>query len=205
MTMTERVSVIASITTLCMLSPGPDMVLVMRNTLLVDRRAGGWTAVGILSGNLVHIAYCALGLGLLLSRHATAYDVLRYAGALYLVYLALQSFQSRGDGLADPTDAADRDARGPYVQGLLNNLLNPKGILFYLGVFTQLITPEVSGVNTIVLIATMVSVSAAFWLVFVQTLHLPGTRTWLRRWNRTIDRAFGVVLLGLAIQVALVE
>jgi threonine/homoserine/homoserine lactone efflux protein len=203
--MTERLLLIIGVTTLCMLSPGPDMVLVMRNTLVVNRNAGGWTAFGILTGNMFHIAYCALGLGLLLSRSPTAYNVLRYASALYLGYLAIRNFKSRGDGLAEPEAAQRGQARGPYLQGLFNNLLNPKGILFYLGVFTQVITPEVSLLNAMILIATMVSVSAAFWVVFVQTLHLPAIRARLRRWNRAIDRSFGVLLLALAIKIALLE
>lgn len=201
--MTEQLLMVVGVTALCMLSPGPDMVLVMRNTLLVGRRAGGWTAAGVLTGNMVHIAYCALGLGILLTRSPGAYAVLRYASALYLAYLALQNLKSRGEGLAEPARPADAESRSPYLQGLINNLLNPKGILFFLGVFTQVITPELSPLDALVLVTAMVSVSAGFWLVFVQTLHLPFIRERLRKYNRAVDRAFGALLLAIAIRVAL--
>jgi threonine/homoserine/homoserine lactone efflux protein len=202
-TMTEQLLMVVGITALGMLSPGPDMLLVMRNTLLVGRRAGGWTAAGVLTGNLVHITYCALGLGMLLTRSPRTYAVLRYASAVYLAYLALQSFKSRGEGLVDPTRPSDAQGRSPYVQGLINNLLNAKGILFFLGVFTQVITPELSPFDSLILVATMVSVSASFWLLFVQTLHLPAIRERLRKYNRAVDRAFGVLLLAIAVRVAL--
>ena len=93
---TEKLLIVLGITTLCMLSPGPDMVLVMRNTLTGDRRLGGLTALGILTGNLIHIAYCAVGIALLLSRSPVAYNVLRIAGAVYLVYLGVQGIRNAG-------------------------------------------------------------------------------------------------------------
>jgi threonine/homoserine/homoserine lactone efflux protein len=66
--MIGKLLIIVSVTTLAMLSPGPDMVLVMHNTLTGNRRRGALTALGVLSGNLVHIAYCTLGIALLLSK-----------------------------------------------------------------------------------------------------------------------------------------
>lgn len=81
---------VVGVTTLCMLSPGPDMVLVMRNTLTRDRRAGGLTALGVLTGNMVHIGYCVFGLALVLTQSPVLFDALRIAGALYLIYLGVQ-------------------------------------------------------------------------------------------------------------------
>ena len=89
-----------------MLSPGPDMILVMRNTLTGDRRHGSLTALGVLTGNLVHIAYCTLGIALLLSRSPLAYNVLRIASAVYLVYLGIQSLRRGDTTKAEPTASA---------------------------------------------------------------------------------------------------
>ena len=199
----DKLLLVVGVTTLCMLSPGPDMVLVMRNTLTRDRRAGALTALGVLTGNMFHIGYCTLGIGWLLSRSATAYDVLRYGGALYLVYLGIQGLRSQGGGLAQVESGASGPATSAYAQGVINNLLNPKGSLFYLGVFTQLITPDTSLAESLLLIAAMVSVSTLFWVVFVQTLHLPAIRTRLARWHRTLDRTFGLVLILLGAKIAL--
>lgn len=203
--MTEKLLLVVGVTTLCMLSPGPDMVLVMRNTLTSGRRLGGLTALGVLTGNMFHIGYCTLGIGLLLAQSSTAYNVLRIASAMYLVYLGVQSLRSRPTAVVEPDAPVAPPPTNTYWQGVINNLLNPKGSLFYLGVFSQLITPEMSLAQTIILIVAMVSVSTIFWIVFVQTLHLPLIRTQIDKSKVAVDRVFGVVLILLAAKVAMLK
>src|SRR5712675_1064964 len=134
--MLDQLLVIVSLTSLVMVTPGPDMVLVLRNTFVGGRRSGLQTSIGILSGNLVHITYCMLGIGLLISQSLLAFSALKYAGAAYLIYLGILSFRSAARTL----DTNDLEGRRPnrrwFVRGMVNNLLNPKGTLFYLGVFT---------------------------------------------------------------------
>jgi len=154
--MTEKLLLVMGVTTLCMLSPGPDMILVMRNTLTASRRSGGLTALGVLTGNMVHIAYCTLGIARLLTRSPTAFNVLRIASAIYLAYLGVQSLRS-----ANTTKAPSNASSG--------------------------------------------SVSAVFWIVFVQTLHLPMIRSGLARSTLAIDRVFGVVLILFGARVALLK
>jgi threonine/homoserine/homoserine lactone efflux protein len=84
-------------------------------------------------------------------------------------------------------------------------VLNPKGSLFYLGVFSQLITPEMSFAQTTLLITVMVGVSAVFWIVFVQTLHLPMIRAGLDKSKVAINRVFGVVLILFGATVAMLK
>jgi RhtB (resistance to homoserine/threonine) family protein len=204
--MGDKLAVIVTVTLLCMLSPGPDMVLVMRNTLTRDRVSGNFTALGVLTGNLVHIGYCVLGLATLLAQSPLVYGGLRLAGAAYLVYLGVQSLRSRAGGLDRSTTVTpSARLRSAYRQGLINNLLNAKGAVFYLGVFSQLITSGTAPHEIALLAATSVSVSAAFWLVFVQALHLPIVRGAFDRYAVAVDRIFGVMLILLGVTVALTE
>jgi RhtB (resistance to homoserine/threonine) family protein len=202
--MAQDLALIVGVTMLCMLSPGPDMVLVMQSTLAGDRERGLLTALGVLSGNLVHITYCLLGVGVVVAQSVVTYSVLKLAGAAYLIFLGVSGYRNAksGDALDLPKDVATRTGRSNYVQGLLNNLLNPKGALFYLGVFTQVITPSTPAWRAVALVSAMVLTSAAFWLVFVATLHLPPVRTVLARSRQTLERAFGVVLVLLGLRVA---
>jgi threonine/homoserine/homoserine lactone efflux protein len=202
--MNEKLLLVAGVTALAMLSPGPDMILVMRNTMAGDRWRGGLTALGVLTGNLVHIAYCTLGIALLLLRSPVAYNVLRVASAIYLVYLGIQSLRSRA-AKAEPDTSAGRRATNAYWQGLVNNVLNPKGSLFFLGVFSQLITPDMSFAQTTLLVVVMLSISAVFWIVFVQTLQLPMIRVGLAKSTVAINRVFGVVLILFGARVAMLK
>ena len=194
--------VIVSVTFLVMVTPGPDMVLVLRNTFVSGRRAGLQTSMGILSGNLVHITYCVLGIGWLISQSILAFSALKYAGGAYLIYLGIMSFRSGAKTL----DTNDIEGRRPnrtwFVQGFVNNLLNPKGTLFYLGVFTTVITPETSASAMLLLIISMMLVSASFWLFFVYTLDRPIIRESIERSQQTVNRIFGVLLFLLGMRVA---
>jgi threonine/homoserine/homoserine lactone efflux protein len=200
--MTGKLLLVIGVTTLAMLSPGPDMILVMRNTLTRGRRGGGLTALGVLTGNLIHIAYCTLGIALLLSRNPLAFNLLRIASALYLVYLGVQSLQADHTSQTPDVSAGGRPT-APYWQGLVNNVLNPKGILFYLGVFSQVVTRDMSFAQAAFLATVMVGVSTVFWIIFIQTLHLPMIRAWLERSTVAINRVFGCVLIMLGARVGM--
>jgi threonine/homoserine/homoserine lactone efflux protein len=181
------------------------MILVLRNTLVSGRRAGLETSIGILCGNLIHIAYSLLGIGLLISQSIVAFSVLKFAAAAYLIYLGIMSFRSDASGLDPHVIDGRRRHRTSFVQGFVNNLLNPKGALFYLGVFTTVITPETSSAAMLVLICIMMSVSASFWLVFVSMLDRRAIRERIERSQRMVNRIFGALLIGIGIRVALVS
>jgi threonine/homoserine/homoserine lactone efflux protein len=188
-----------------MFSPGPDMAIVTRNTLLGGRPGGLRTSAGVLTGNLVHITYCVLGIGWLISQSIVAFSILRYAGAAYLVYLGLSSLlNASGNHPRLPAQDA-RVQRTWFVQGFVNNVLNPKGTLFYLGVFTMVITPDTTPLTTLILILIMMLISASFWLIFVATLDHPAIRGVLDRSQKAVGRVFGVLLIGLGLRVAFLD
>jgi RhtB (resistance to homoserine/threonine) family protein len=198
----DQILIIVSVTFLVMVTPGPDMVLVVRNTLVGGRRAGLQTSAGILVGNLVHVTYCLLGIGLLISRSIVAFSMFKYAGAAYLIYLGIVSFRSGAKTLTTRDMDGLQSSRTWFVQGLVNNLLNPKGTLFYLGVFTSVITPDTSLRVMLLLILSMTLVSASFWLIFVYTLDRPILREFVERTQQTVNRVLGVLLVLLGLRLA---
>jgi RhtB (resistance to homoserine/threonine) family protein len=200
--MLDQILVIVSVTILAMVTPGPDMVLVLRNTVVSGRRAGLHTSIGILSGNLIHISYCVLGVGLIISQSIVAFSVLKAAAAAYLIYLGIMSFRAGARTL----DTSNIDRRQSdtawFLQGFVNNLLNPKGTLFYLGVFTVVITPDTSAGTMVVLIFAMMLVSASFWLFFVYTLDRPTIRRGMDRSQQIVNRMCGVLFILLGLRLA---
>jgi RhtB (resistance to homoserine/threonine) family protein len=198
----EQILTIVSVTALVMVTPGPDMILVLRNTFVGGRIGGLRTSLGILSGNLIHISYCMLGIGLIISQSIVVFSALKYAGAAYLVYLGVMSVRAGARRIdADDMDRQWTD-RNWFLQGFVNNLLNPKGALFYLGVFTLVITPETTAGTVRVLILSMMVVSASFWLLFVYTLDRTMSRSFFERSQRTMGRIVGALLILFGIRLA---
>ena len=173
--------------------------------MLHGRGAGLLTSLGVLAGNLVHIGYCAVGVGFLISQSILAFSILKYLAAAYLLYLGVMSIRNAGGRFSLDIAAKTRTSRrSAWTQGFLNNILNPKGTLFYLGVFTMIVTPQTSAAGVAVLVATTISVSAAFWVVFVMTLDAAPVRRVLEGAQAMVSRVLGgvLILLGLRIAVA---
>ncbi|MDX1487325.1 MAG: LysE family translocator [Acidiferrobacterales bacterium] len=134
----------AAIAAVLTLSPGADTLLVIRNVVARGRTAGITTALGICSGLFMHATLSALGLSVLIAHSAFAYQLLKIAGAFYLVWLGLQSLSAaiRGD-YPRKQDGNTATSRGrSFVEGLLTNLLNPKVAVFYLALLPQFVAVE---------------------------------------------------------------
>ena len=206
--LTELLAV-AGLTVLIMISPGPDFALVARNTVLGGKGAGGWTSAGVLTGNLVHIVYCLLGIGWLIANSIVAFTVLKLAGGAYLIFLGVQSLRlsAKADGDLEAPASGGRasENRKWWVQGLLNNLLNPKGPLFYLGLLSVFVHPDSSGLYMVQLVLTTLSVSAAFWVLFVYVLQISQVRGRLLEAGRWVKRLLGAVLIALGLRLWLSE
>lgn len=105
------------------LAPGPDMLYVIDRSVGQGRRAGVVSALGIFVGCLFHIAAAAIGLAALLRSSLLAFDLIRYAGAIYLVYLGIRALQARTTGLETP-DVDSAPLAAIFRQGVITNILN---------------------------------------------------------------------------------
>jgi threonine/homoserine/homoserine lactone efflux protein len=194
---------VAGLTVLIMITPGADLALVTRNTIAGGRDAGGWTSAGIVTGNLVHLSYCLLGVGWI-ATNPTALMILKLAGGTYLVFLGVQSLRPTPDRRAEP-EAPAAQSRKWWVQGLLNNLLNPKGPLFYLGVLAVFVHPDSTILYLALLIFTTIGISAGFWVVFVYVLQVSSVRNRLLAWERWVTLLLAIVLIALGVRLWFAE
>ncbi|MBQ4278540.1 MAG: LysE family translocator [Rikenellaceae bacterium] len=117
------------------LMPGPDILYVLAQSLVSGRRAGIAVALGLSSGLLVHTTAAALGLSLLIARSPTLFNIIKYAGIAYLLYMGWKSLRERTTPAGSAVTAAP--ARSLYKTGITMNLLNPKIIVFFLALFPQ--------------------------------------------------------------------
>lgn len=122
-------------------TPGPDMLLIASRSASQGRSAGFLTYAGIAAGCYVHALAVALGLAQLFLMVPAAYDIVRWAGAAYLLYLAWQTLQSKQTSFEAEQSPGYRKRR-IFIQGLLTNLLNPKMAIFMLALFPQFLDPE---------------------------------------------------------------
>lgn len=122
--------------------PGPDSLLIMTRSATQGARAGCMAALGIGAGVFVHVFAAALGLSAILSTSATAFTVVKYVGAAYILYMAIGLLRSKPRDAAAPTAVAPLPYRKIFAQGFLTNVLNPKVAIFFLAFVPQFINAD---------------------------------------------------------------
>ncbi len=186
-------------------TPGPDMLLIASRSISQGKGSGFATLAGIQVGTYCHAAAVALGLSQLFLAVPIAYDVVRYAGAAYLLYLAWQTFRASGTALV-PTAGLRRYPLGVvFRQGLLTNLLNPKMALFVLALFPQFVDPGAGSVALqILLLATLLNLIGIVvnGAVIMTASHLGRAFSGRTRWRRAPQYLLGTVFAGLAVRLA---
>jgi threonine/homoserine/homoserine lactone efflux protein len=181
------------------LTPGPDMALVLRNTLRGGRAAGLRTVAGIAVGLAGWALASALGVAAVLSASATVFTALKLLGAVYLVYLGVQSLRAarRDDDLEDHV-ATRRGS--PFRQGLVTNLLNPKLAVLFTTLLPQFIAEDDPAVAKSALLAGVFVAIGLTWLVTYT--HLVGLLARSRAFRRGAEAVAGIVLVALGVRLA---
>lgn len=199
---------VALVHLLAVASPGPDFAVVVRESVAQGRRAGSWTALGVGCGIFVHVAYSLLGIGLIVSQSIVLFNLFKWLATAYLVYLGWRALRVRPMNLEaiDGTNApVARSAWRAFVIGFVTNGLNPKATLFFLSLFTVVISPDTpllvqAGYGLYLAGAT------ALWFLLVAWLFSRGrVRAGFARMGHWFDRLTGAVLIGLGARLALSE
>ena len=186
-------------------TPGPDMLLIASRSASQGKGAGFATLAGIQVGTYCHALAAAFGLSQLFLLVPLAYDIVRYAGAAYLLYLAWKTVRAGAPATTPQTDAVRRTIGTMFRQGLLTNLLNPKMVLFVLALFPQFVQPEAGSVALqIMLLATILNAIGIVvnGAVIVAASRLGRLFTGAGRWRRLPQYLLGAVFAGLAIRLA---
>lgn len=124
------------------LIPGSDTIFILTQSISHNKKVGLSTASGICTGLLFHTGFVALGLAAVVKSSPTAFQMIKYLGAAYLVYLGIRSILSKESLLIGNGDTQELPLKKAYIQGLIANILNPKVILFFLAFLPQFIDVE---------------------------------------------------------------
>ncbi|WP_299862983.1 LysE family translocator [uncultured Hoeflea sp.] len=190
------------------LSPGPDFAFILAQTARGGRRPGFAAMFGIWTGALGHVAMAAVGLSTILATSATAFSVIKWAGAAYLIWLGVNAFRSGGAAAGDPVVVREPALLAIYRQGVLVSLLNPKVAMFFLAFLPQFVVVG-AGPNwaqlalhgiLIVVIAAMIEPVLVLTGEKVVAALKSNART-----GRLMERALGVIFISLGVRLALLE
>ncbi|HVE54674.1 MAG TPA: LysE family translocator [Ramlibacter sp.] len=194
------------------LTPGPDVLYIVANALRSGARAGVVAGLGITAGCFVHVFAAAAGVGALLATSATAFTVLKWAGAAYLVWVGLKLLFARAPSA--PTDLGEiARSQAPatlwavFRGGFLTNVLNPKVAIFFLAFVPQFIAPDAGNkALAFVALGTLFNINsiavntgwalAAAWMA---------RRASVQRAMHWLDRAAGAMFMGFGLRLALAE
>jgi threonine/homoserine/homoserine lactone efflux protein len=188
------------------------MALVLRNGVRGGVRAAWWTGLGCCTGIAVYAASSAVGLAAVLATSATAFMLIKFVGAAYLIYLGVMALVHSRKA-APPTDGQGALRSRPYVpvlgraqafrQGLMSNLLNPKIALIFLTLIPQFVSPgESPFATTAVLAAAFLGMGILWWRIFSLAVGGLGSLMARERVRTIVERVTGVVLIGLGVRVA---
>lgn len=197
------------------LVPGADFAVIVKNTLSGGGVRGRWCAAGVSSSAAVQGLAAVAGLGAVIVRCQPLFQVIRWAGIAYLVFLAVQalhsawvgryaadgSAQGRGHGSADGPGWPAR-SRGGWRQGFLSNITNPKVLVFYLAVFPQFVGPSTPATMLALFGLSHAVLSLSYLLLVVSGLHRLRLVLARRRIRRALDAVTGTILLGFGVRLA---
>lgn len=183
------------------LSPGPDMVFITANALSSGKRGGVFSAMGCTSGAFTHAVLAAFGLTAIVAAWQPAYEVVRVGGALYLAYLGVKMLVTKESPLSFGGAGSRKSGAQLYREGFINNLMNPKAILFSLTFLPQFANPSHGPIwAQIILLGLVLSV-----IMLAIEIPIALTSGHLGQWfasrpkaGLVLHRTMGAALIGLA-------
>lgn len=201
------IGTVAVIHLLAAISPGPDFIMCVRNSLTYSRKTGVWTAVGFGMGIAVHVFYSLAGLAFVISRSILLFNFIKFLGAGYLAYIGFKSFFAKSSELevGEQEKKEDISNLSAVKIGFLTNVLNPKVTIFFLSIFTMVVSPDTPTFIMGIMGAIMI-VNTILWFSLVAVFFTQNkVRLIFQKYQNIFNKTLGGILIALGIKVALVE
>lgn len=192
---------------LALISPGPDFIVVSKNSLSYSRKIGIYTALGVALGISIHVFYSLVGIGFIISKSILVFNLIKILGACYLIFIGYKMLRSKPSKASDANLVVEENQKSNFTpfsavkNGFLVNVLNPKATLFFVALFTQVIVPNTPQFVKIIYGIEMM-LATFIWFTFVS--HLFSHKTFkekIFKWRHVVDRVTGVVLIAIGLKV----
>ncbi len=201
--------VLVAVFGVAVVSPGPDLVMAIRNSVTYSRRAGVLTAIGFGLGVIVHVTYTLAGLAAIIAKSVLLFSILKYVGAAYLLYVGVKAIRSNGMSASDepdvPASRAVMTDLAALRSGFITNLFNPKATMFFLALFSQIIHPDYSLAVQALFGGTCVLMVMVWFSLVAVVLNAPAIKARFMRASKWIDRTCGAFFMALGIKLALTK
>jgi len=211
MDLMQGLLLITSIHLLAAASPGPDFVLVSQQTLSNGKQTGLMVSIGIALGLSVHITYSALGLAAVIANSATALWAIKIIGGGYLIYLGVQGLSAKPVSNLDPIGKVSEKKvlkKHPHLsaiaKGFLCNALNPKAPIYFVALFTVVLSPNLPPLHLVIYGIWMMILQLLWFSTVVVLLSRPSVNKKFQRLGHWIDRLLGgaMILIGLKVLIS---
>lgn len=194
---------------LAVISPGPDFAIVIRQSVHFGRKTAIITSLGIGTGIAIHVTYTLLGIGFLITQSPSAFMVAKIGGTLYLTYLGIKLLLNSTATTAKSTENkpikadTNKNHKSAFMLGFMTNLLNPKATLFFLAIFTTVVSIK-TPLAVQSLYGSWLIISTASWFCLVSFFFSQNNvREKFIRHGYLFDRLMGIVLLMFAVKLAI--
>jgi threonine efflux protein len=205
MELLQGLLLISSIHLLAAASPGPDFILVSQQTLSHGKKSGFMCSIGIALGLSIHIIYSALGLAAIIANSSTTLWVIKILGGSYLLYLGYQGIRAKASEAITKKDDANQSLKRSSIKnigvGFLCNALNPKAPIYFVALFTVVLSPDLPLLHLFIYGLWMMALQLAWFSSVVILLSRPKINEKFQRLGHWIDRILGgaMIVIGLKI------
>ncbi len=199
---------VAVIHLLAAMAPGPDFVMISRNSIVYSRRIGLYSALGLMFGIMVHIAYSLAGIGLVIAHSVFLYTTIKWIGALYLIHLGIQSLRTSSTvqgSVEKATSTKNISAWSAVRMGFFTNVLNPKATIFFLALFSQVIDPSTPIYVQLVYGLEMSMMQFLWFGSLAYAFSTSHARNVFARAQGYIEKVMGSALILLGIKLAVTD
>lgn len=204
--MLELLSLMA-IFSFVIVSPGADLAMVIRQSIVHGRRAAILTSFGVGTSLMFHMTYTILGLGLIISQSILLFNIVKWLGVAYLIYIGISALRAGSTDVnamaaAGTDDAGQQSAAKAFLFGFMANALNPKPVFFFLSVFSSVVSHDTPDVMKFAYGLVMASALIAWFVGVSFFMTTARMRSAFSRASRWIDRVSGVVFIGFGLKLA---
>lgn len=195
-------------TIIFVVTPGIDTLFVLNKSMSLGKKSGLYGAMGVSTGVLMHTLFAAFGLSVMLANSANAFIIVKYLGALYLIYLGVMKIKNKNKVEFSQDDVKSKTPKNDYWSGFLTNLLNPKVALFFLAFFPQFVqSSQTNNPMPFVVLGLTYAFLGTLWSLCIILFSSVFSKKMKEnnKFSSVIDKVSGCVFIGMGIKIAMTK